>query len=148
MSAREIAEAFSSALEAGDFETAASYLADDFQATGTMRPEPMGAQEWLGLSMTLRAGVPDLSYNFRIWEADETSARVSTRFTGTHTQDLDLTPLGIGVIPATGVAFTAGEEFSEGRIEGGKIVSIHLEQGPDTGVFSMLQQIGVELPGM
>jgi hypothetical protein len=71
--------------------------------------------------MALHAGVPDLNYNFQIVETDETTARVSTRFTGTHTQDLDLTPLGIGVIPATGVAFSAGEEFSEGRVEGGKM---------------------------
>jgi hypothetical protein len=148
MSAREIAEAFTSAMQAGDFQTAASYLADDFQVTGTMQPEPMGAQEWLGLSMALHAGVPDLNYNFQIVEADETTARVSTRFTGTHTQDLDLSRMGIGVIPATGVAFSAGEEFSEGRAEGGKIVSIYLEQGPDTGLADVFRQLGVEMPGM
>jgi predicted ester cyclase len=148
MSAREIAEAFSNALQAGDFQTAASYLADDFQVTGTMRPEPMGAQEWLGMSMALQAGIPDLNYNFRVLEADETTARVAVRFTGTHTQDLDLSRMGIGVIPATGVAFSAGEETSQGWVEDGKIVALHLNQGPDTGLADMLRQLGVELPGM
>ena len=71
MNAREHTEAFLAAIEAADWDTARSFLADGFQFTGTMLPAPLGIQEWLGLSMALRAGVPDLSFNFTIHEIDE-----------------------------------------------------------------------------
>lgn len=143
---REIIEGFTAALEAGDMDTAASYLADDFQFGGTMLPETLGPQEWIGMSHVLRAGVPDLTYNFTVHEADESGARVSSQLAGTHTADLDMTGMGMGVIPATNVSFQCGEEFSTGTIEGGKIKSIHLEQGPDRGLFDMFRQLGVEPP--
>lgn len=148
MSAREIAEAFTAALDAGDFDTAASYLADNFQFSGTMMPEALGAQQWLGMSMALKAGIPDMSYNFAFHESDENSARVSSRISGTHTGDLDMTGMGMGIIPPTGVSFTCGEEFSVGHVEGGKIASIHLEQSPDSGLFDMFRQLGIQLPQM
>jgi hypothetical protein len=148
MNARELAMALTTAVEAGDFETAASYLADDFQFTGSMMPGSFGVEEWKGMSKALKAGMPDLSYNFRIVDADETTARVSSQLSGTHTQDLDLSAMNMGVIPPTNVAFTCGEEFSVGQTRDGKIVSIHLEQNPDRGMFDMLRQIGVEVPQM
>jgi hypothetical protein len=144
MSAREIAEAFTAALDAGDFDTAASYLADNFQFSGTMMPEALGAQQWLGMSMALRAGIPDMSYNFTLHESDESSVRVSSRISGTHTQDLDMTGMGMGVVAPTGVAFTCGEEFSVGRVEGGKVTSIHLEQSPNSGLMDLFQQLGIQ----
>ena len=146
MDPREIAETFTAAIEAGDFDTAASYLADGFQFTTSMMPEPMGAQAWLGFSQALRAGVPDLRFNFEVGEAEGNTVAVLSQMTGTHTGDLDMTPMGIGVIPATGKSFSCSEEWSEGTVEGGKVVSIHVHATPESGVAGMLAQIGVQMP--
>lgn len=147
MATRQTVEAFTSALEAGDFETAAAYLADDFQFTSTMMPRAFGAQEWLAQSRALKAGVPDLSYNFRIEEIRDNSARVSGQLTGTHTNDLDLTAMGIGVVPATNIAFSAEREVSEGSVDAdGRIQYIHLNSTPESGMLGMLKQLGLERP--
>lgn len=148
MSTHEIVEGFTSALEQGDFETAASYLADDFQFSSDTIPEPLDANQWLWMSHSLREGIPDLSYNFRIEEVDGNFARVSSQLTGTHTNDLDMSGMGIGVIPPTGVSFSADREYSEGEVTAdGRIQRIHVYSGPNSGVSSMLAQIGVAPPG-
>jgi hypothetical protein len=146
MNARELAEATTEAIEAGDFEALSSYVSDDFQVIGPMLPEPLNLQQWIGQMQSMRAAASDLSFNFRVVEADENSARVGSRLTGTHTGDLDLTSMGMGVIPPTGKSFSTNEEFSMGTVEGGRVTRIELEQRPDSGLAHMLQQIGVELP--
>lgn len=141
----EIAQAFTSALDAGDFDTAASYLAPNFQFSSPTLPQPLGPQEWLGLSHTLKAGFPDLSYNFEVLGGDGDAIRVRSQITGTHTGDLDMSGMGMGVIPATGIAVSAAPEESEGRVEGGKIVSIHLHATPETGLGGVFSQLGIEM---
>ena len=95
------------ALEAGDFDTAASYLAPDFEFTRRTQPDPLGPQQWIGLSMGLKAAFPDLSYNFNVEGIDGNTGQVSSQITGTHNGDFDLTAMGMGVIPATGIAVSA-----------------------------------------
>ena len=105
MNVQETAEAVVNAINAGDWETVASYLADDFQFSGPV-PEPLGPEEWIGTNMTLMAGMPDMAFNVQIVGIDGNVVRTVDQMTGTHTADLDLTQVGIGVIPATGIAIS------------------------------------------
>ena len=148
MDPMELTEGFTTALEAADFDTAASYLSDDFQFSSPMMPQPLNAAQWIGFTRALRAGVPDLSYNFRIHGAEGNVVRVSTQISGTHTGDLDMSGMGVGVIPATGKPFACAEEQSDGTVVGDKVVSIYIHATPETGLADMLRQIGVEMPSM
>jgi predicted ester cyclase len=145
MNVQETAEAVVSAINANDWETVASYLADDFRFSGPV-PEPLGAAEWIGTNKAMLAGMPDMSINVQIVEIDGNVVRTVDQMTGTHTADLDLTQAGIGVIPATGIAITLPAENGVAEVENGKITYLHLETPPDGGMAGILAQLGIELP--
>jgi hypothetical protein len=147
MNTQELAQAFAQAINAGDWDTVASYLADDFQFSGPM-PEPVGAAEWIGLNRTLKAGMPDMCINLRIVSVEGDAIRSVDQLTGTHTADLDLTPLGIGVIPAAGRKVSLPQEQGVARVRGGKVVSIELNTPENGGLVGLLAQLGVEPPQM
>lgn len=147
MREKELAEAFTSAVQAGDFETVATFLTDDFQFFGAT-PQPLDAREWLGLSMMLKAAFPDLDYHFEVEEREGEKVFVSSHFTGTHTGDLDLTSMGLGVLPPTGISFSTARTKSWAVIRDGKIAAIHLQPVEGSGLPGILQQLGVELPPM
>ena len=145
MNTQELAQAFAQAINAGDWDTVASYLADDFQFSGPV-PQPVGAAEWIGLNRTLQAGMPDMCITLRIISIDGDVVHSVDQLTGTHTSDLDLTPLGIGVIPATGRSVSLPQERGVARIRGGKVVSIELDTPADSGIVGLLAQLGIEPP--
>jgi predicted ester cyclase len=144
MSTRDIAEAFIEALEAGDFDTVASYLSDDFAFSG-LTPQPVGKDEWIWMSKALKAGFPDLRYNIRVVSVEGNVVRTVLQLTGTHTADLDLSFMGMGITPATGRRVSNPEEKGETTVEGDKIVAMHVYSTPEA---SILAQIGVQLPQM
>jgi hypothetical protein len=72
--------------------------------------------------------------------------RTTNQLTGTHSGDLDLSGMGMGVIPATGKSFSLPPEESEATVEGGKMVALHVYSTPEGGLAGILRQIGVEIP--
>jgi predicted ester cyclase len=144
MNVREITYAFFEAFQAGDFDTAASYMADDFVFSGPT-PEPISGAAWLGLSAALRAAFPDLNYNFRVVSVDGDVVTTSNQLVGTHTGDLDLSGIGMGVIPATGKTISLPEEGSEAIVEDGRLVSLHIHTTPQGGIMGILSQLGIEV---
>lgn len=145
MDPQAVAEAFMMALDDGDFETAASYLAEDFEFSNHTMP-PIGKNEWLGMSIALKQGFPDLNYNFQIHEVHGNRLQGSASLTGTHSGDLDLTGMGMGVVAATGVAVETPREYNDGVVENGLIRSIHVHDTPETGLAALLSAIGVQPP--
>lgn len=142
MDSRAVAEAFFAAFEVGDFDTVASYMSDDFQFSGAT-PQPTSGQAWMGLSARMRAAFPDLRYNFRVEEMDGNVASVYSQLSGTHTEDFDLTNMGMGVIPPTGKSFSLPSTISEAVVEGDKVTSVHVNSSPEGGVAGILSQLGV-----
>jgi hypothetical protein len=143
---RELIEGFFVTLDEGELDEAMTYLADDFRFYSSTFPDGIDVYGWMGLLGAWRAGAPDMRFNLRLVEMEGDSARVTSRITGTHTGDLDLTPMGLGVIPPTGSAFTGGEEESEGVVENGRIKWIRVFDSPETGFASVLGQLGVRMP--
>ncbi len=144
MSVREVAESFAHALNSGDFEKVASLMSEDFKFVGPV-PEPMTGMQWLGLSKSLKKAFPDLQYNFRIDRVEGDVVGTTTRLTGTHTGELDLTAMGFGVIPASGKTFINPKEEGEAVVKGDKIVSLHVKSTEGSGLMGILHQIGVEV---
>lgn len=147
MGMEEAMHAFAEALNAKDLDTVASYLADNYQFSGPI-PEPVGKEEWLGLLNVLQTAFPDLQYNAVITGIEGNVVMSTNQLSGTHTGDLDLSMMGMGVIPATGNSFSNPVEDSEGTWDGEMLVSTHIHSGEGGGLMGILAQIGVELPPM
>src|SRR6266704_2985451 len=64
MSAVETVKDFMIALEAKEFDKAASYLSDDFIFSG-WTPQPLDKAEFMTDMTELKAGLPNLSYHFQ-----------------------------------------------------------------------------------
>jgi predicted ester cyclase len=87
---RETVQALVDSIQKGDFQTAKSMLADDFQFSGPV-PGPIDKDAWLGISSNLKTAFPDLDYHFKVIGAEGNVVRVISQLSGTHTGSFDLT---------------------------------------------------------
>ena len=147
MSKVDTVKAFSEALEARDFNRAASYLADDFVFAGPV-PQPIGKQEFLAVQSAFEDAFQDWSFNSHdeVEQGDKVVAAV--QITGTHTHDLVLPMPGMPTIPATGKRVSLPEEHLTFTFKGDKIASLTSDNVPGGGVPGVLAQIGIPLPPM
>ncbi len=145
MNIAEITRKIMTAIESGDMATAASFMSDDFVFSGPV-PEPISGQQWLGLHTLLNAAFADFSFNLSDVQVTGNVARTTHQITGTHTGDLDLSPMGMPVIPATGKKVKLPVEHADVTFEGGQAVRLHADVPADGGVSGILQQLGVEVP--
>lgn len=147
MTKTETIKSFSAALEAREFEKAASYLADDFVLNGPVQ-QPLGKQEFLAVQSAFENAFEDWSFNSHdeLEQGDKVVAAV--QITGTHTRDLVLPMPGMPIIPATNKKVSLPEEHLEFTFKGDKIASLTSDNVPGGGVPGVLQQIGVPLPAM
>jgi predicted ester cyclase len=143
----EIAEVYADAFNAGDLDTLADLLADDFQFSGPV-PEPMGRDQFLGLMDVMWNAFPDLQFNTRLVDINRNVVRFTNQLAGTHTGDLDLSSMGLGVIPATGRSFSMAREDGETVIQDGYVVSTHVYPTEGAGMMAILGQLGVKVPRM
>jgi predicted ester cyclase len=147
MTKTETVKAFSAALEAREFDKAASYLADDFVLNGPV-PQPIGKQEFIAIQSAFESAFEDWSFNSHdeVEQGDKVVAAV--QITGTHTRDLILPMPGMPTIPATDKKVSLPEEHLEFTFMGDKIASLTTDNVPGGGIPGVLQQIGVPLPPM
>lgn len=147
MTKTETIKSFSAALEAREFEKAASYLTDDFVFKGPV-PMPVGKQEFIAIQRAFESAFEDWSFNSHneVEQGDKVVAAV--QITGTHTQDLVLPMPGMPTIPATHKKISLPEEHLEFTFKGDKVTSLTSDNVSGGGVPGVLQQIGVPLPTM
>jgi len=147
MTKTETIKAFSAALEAREFEKAASYLTDDFAFNGPV-PMPVGKQEFIAIQSAFEGAFEDWSFNSHseVEQGDKVVAAV--QITGTHTHDLVLPMPGMPTIPATHKKISLPEEHLEFTFKGDKVASLTSDNVAGGGVPGVLQQIGVPLPTM
>ena len=145
MSAEEITRAIYAAVEARDWDAFASYLSDGMELSGPT-PEPISGEQWVELHRILSVAFPDWSFNLSDVQVTGNVARTTHQITGTHKGDLDLSSMGMPVIPATGKAVKLPVEHANVTVEGGKVIRVHAEVPAGGGVPGILQQLGVEMP--
>ena len=147
MSKVDTVKAFSEALETRDFNTAASYLADDFVFVGPV-PQPIGKQEFLAIQSAFEDAFQDWSFNSHdeVEQGDKVVAAV--QISGTHTRDLVLPMPGMPPIPATGKRVSLPVEHITFTFKGDKIVGLTSDNVPGGGIPGVLAQIGVPLQPM
>ena len=145
MNNREIVQTVMNSVQKGDFVTAKTLLADDFQFSGPI-PEPVNREAWLGMSKSLKTAFPDLDYRFIVIGTDGDVVKTTSQLSGTHTGSFDLTDMNLGVIPATNKAFSAKLEKTKVTVKENKITSWAVEPTDGAGLHAILGQLGVNQP--
>jgi hypothetical protein len=120
-----------------------AYLSDDFQWTDELDSPPMDRSTWLGMSDLIQSAFPDLSLVIEDIREEGDCVVVTSHAKGTFKKDLDLSPLGIGVIPATRKAFDFPSGTDRVCFSNGQISEMHnLDTGPDAGMAGFLKAVG------
>ena len=146
MTAQETVQKFVDAFSAKDYDTCVGYLSDDFQFSGPV-PQPQSAQQWMGTVKGMNAAMPDINYNLQVTGTHDDHIHLQTQLTGTHTAEWDLSPLGIGVVPATNKAFSNPAEQGTMTVQDGKITGYEIASSEAGGLMGILAQLGIEMPG-
>jgi predicted ester cyclase len=124
----------------------ATHYADSFQGTDSVGGQPMDKASWTGMGELLKASIPDLDHLISEIKADGDDVLVTSRFTGTFVNDLDLSAMGLGVLKATGKALEFPVGTARVTFEGDKIKEVHdLSTGPDAGMAGFLKVFGVNM---
>jgi hypothetical protein len=123
-----------------------SYLSDDFQWTDELGSPPMDRSSWLAMGQLVESSLPDLSYVIEDIREEGNGVVVTSHSTGTFINDLDLSPMGMGAIPATGKAVVFPSQRDRVSFDGDKISEFHnLETGPDAGMAGFLKALGADM---
>jgi hypothetical protein len=140
MNPKETVRTLMNAVQRGDFKTARSLLSRDFHFSGSI-PEPLGAGPWIGLSANLKTAFPNLNYHFGIKGAVGDVVKISARLTGTHTGNLNLTAMDIGIMPASGRPFSMEYEEGEVTVRDQKVAAWTAQTCEGAGLMSLLAQL-------
>src|SRR5260370_29281040 len=104
--AAEIVTALMEALEAKEFDKAATYLSDDVQFTGST-PRPLNKDQFIRRSSELAEGMPNISHHFHdLQEVEEQlaeciSERTTIKMNRTQFSSFKLLPLSLPTTPGT-----------------------------------------------
>lgn len=132
-------------IESGDTGAASELLTSDFVFSGPV-PEPVDGKMWLGLHDRLNAAFPDFSFNSNGAELMGDKVKIELQLSGTHQSELDLSPMGLPDVPATGKSFQLPTEVATVRFTDGKISSVDVAKVEGGGLMGILAQLGVEVP--
>jgi len=147
MNQREIVQTLLDSVQKGDFVRAKSLLADDFRFSGPV-PEPIDRDGWMIINTNLKKAFPNLDYHFRVDGTDGNVVKISAELKGTQSGILDLSPLGLGVIPATNKSFATPHEHGQATVKYDKVVSWVVEPIEGGGLMGILAQLGIPVPTM
>jgi len=123
-----------------------AYLSDDFQWTDELGSPPIDRSSWIAQGELMESAFPDPSLVIEEIRENGDGVIVRNRFAGTFSNDLDLSPFGLGVIPATGKAVDFPPGTDVVSFKNGKISEMHnSDTGPDAGMARFLKTLGVKM---
>ena len=123
-----------------------SFYTDDFQFTDALGSPPMDKSMLLGMGQLMESALPDISTVIEEIREEGDEVVVTSHWEGTFTNDFDLSPMGMGVIPATGEAIVFPTSTVRIGFDNGQISRIHDPgTGPDAGTPGFLRALGVSM---
>jgi len=132
-------------IEQGDIKKAGLLLSTDFQFSGPIS-EPMGKDEWLKLHEAFSQAFPNWKFNFIDVREFSNTAYIRIAPSGKHTGILNLPQLGLNNIEPTNKNFQLPMEDCQIQIENNRVISFHIDTGEHSGLKSIINQIGYDLP--
>lgn len=130
----------SSVIEANE-----AYLAEDFQSLDKAGKATMNKQQYIGVAQLFLSAFTDFKWVASDFRLDGDSVIMSGHFEGRHTGDLDLSAVGVGVVPSSGKMIVWPEASVEYMVEGDKVISEKPYAGA-SGIEELLAPLGVKLP--
>ena len=128
-----------------NLEALETYLSDDFQNLDKDGNVVMNKEAYIGMAQLLWAAFKGFTYVGSDLREEGDSVIVSGHFEGTHTGDLDLSAMGMGVIPASGKKIVWPEASTAFKVDGDKFVSIK-PYGDSDGMEAFFEALGVKAP--
>ncbi|UCD53040.1 MAG: nuclear transport factor 2 family protein [Phycisphaerales bacterium] len=123
-----------------------SHYSDDFQFTDELGNPPLDKDTFIAGGQPVRSAVPDLAEVIEDIREEGDDVVVTSHFSGTFTNDLDLSAMGLGVVRATGKAVVWPTGSSRLSFDDGKVSEMHgLDTGPNAGLPGFLRGLGVDL---
>jgi hypothetical protein len=122
-------------IEANDY-----YLSDDYQAfdkDGNSTGNKASMNAFSQILFNSFEGFKGVVHDFQ--EEEDGSVLMTFHFEGKHTGDLDLSVMGLGVIPATGKSFKTPKSKTKFTVEGDQIVGSQAISG---GIEFVLAEVG------
>lgn len=128
-----------------DMEARAAYLSDDFSSVDHDGNVVMDKETYVSMGRILLASLPDFKWVVTDLREEDDFVIMTGHFQGTHMADLDLSAMGVGVIPASGKKIVWPEASVRVTVEGDKIA--REEPADDSGgVGAFLAPLGVQMP--
>jgi len=145
MDSRETAQALMDSVQRGRFDTAKTFLSDDFQISGFVH-KPLNSKKWLNMIANLKMACADLNYHFQVLNIEGNVVYTTSQLSGTNSGAFDFTDIDMGVIPATNKKFSSTPQMTKITVKGEKVVSWAVEPTEGAGWIAILSQLGVKLP--
>jgi hypothetical protein len=140
----EVAKAWAAATApGGDIDAAANLLSDDFQNLDQDGNVALTKDGILNLGRMMHAAFTD--YGFVVTELSEAGDYViiTGHNEGVHTADLDLSAMGLGILPASGKKIVWPEASAKLTFVGDKIKRLEPYAGP-AGLKAFLSALGID----
>ena len=146
MTVEEVARQFVSRMT--DEAAIRDLLAPDATVSGGILPAAMPAMEAFRMIGGLQAGFPDIRFEPQNVSVSGDQATVDVRLTGTNTGAVALPIPGMsGSIPPTGRQVSVMDRFVI-TVRGDKVTSMRVDSPAGGGIPGVLEQLGVNRPGM
>lgn len=139
MSPQQVFQAYSAALDRGDFAAMTALIHDDFRLDGAGF-EGIGKVEFLGAMKAQMAAFPDYSENPTDLREAGDQVHFTAHVRGTQTRTLALP--GMTPVPPTGRAVSLPPEPAWVRVREGKLALYHVEAVAGGGISGILAQLG------
>ncbi len=142
MSAKDTVEQLIKALEAQEWQTAATLLSDDFAEGGTLPGEAQSREDYLTAQKAIATAFPDWHYTVSDVQEQGNTVTLWLAGSGTHTGELVPPIPAMPAIPASGKLVTLPADHAEFMLKGGQITALRLETPLGGGLDGILEQIG------
>jgi len=148
ISAKDTAHQHLQAVEAGDWDTALSYLADNYIVTGTI-PFPVSLfvkirkKDAMRMHKPRKRALPDFKFNEKVLEESEDRVKFQMNISGTQTGIIDYTGIlrGIPVIQPTGKRVNLPSEYFTYVVKDGLIIKTIGEIPKNAGVQALVRAV-------
>jgi hypothetical protein len=136
-----VARTVMSAIESGDLAEARALIHDDFEFSGPV-PEPIGPDAWLGVHGLLNSAMSEFRFNPSGFEQTDDGVRFNVALTMRHTGVLNLPPMGVTDVAATGKSIALPAERASVTIKNGKLARWSNVTPADGGLVGIASQVG------